>query len=156
MFVFSCCKPAILPERRKEVGLPQIESASTSPAIDADMMRSKIESRILQRSAAPSGNDRRSSTGSASARSLFEASASRVASHSSSGGSIPDVEHGGLPDKFLEAYAAALKDGDIRWASGSEVAKMFAQNAKLIGQDNKTTVGKANVLRKLDQGELVQ
>lgn len=134
------------------MSLPPTDGSSSSPALDAEMMRSKSDSRILQRTAAPSGNDRRGSTGS-SARSLFEASAYRVASHSSSTSGLPDIEHGGIPEKFLELYVAAFRDSNVRWASESEIADMFAPNAKLISQDKQTTAGKANVLRRLDQGE---
>ena len=155
MFVFNCCKPIIAPERRKELGLAESNvSCSTAPSIDTEMMRSKSESRIL-RTAAVSSNDRRSSAHS-NARSLFEASAYRVAAHSSSsiGEDItPDEDHGGLPDKFLEEYIAALRDSNGKWATESDVADLFTSNARLISQDKKTTEGKSNVLKRLDQGK---
>lgn len=159
--MFNCCKPLMAPEKRKEVALSSPETAPFAPSFDAEMMRSKSESRILQ--PAPSGvlggagggGDRRSSTG-ASARSLFEASAYRVASHTSDGGpaGTPDEDDGGLPQRFLDAYVAALRLGNPRWATeAADVSDMFASNAKLITQDKQTMVGKSNVLRKLDQGE---
>ena len=158
MFMFNCCKPLIRPERSKEVSLtPGVESSATAaPEMDAEMMRSKSESRILQRTAPPMGaNDRRSSIGS-SAHSLFEASAYRVAAHESelsSKSGMPDVEHGGIPERFLQMYVAALRDSNVHWASAPELANMFHVNAKLISQDKQTTVGKANIIKKLEQGK---
>jgi hypothetical protein len=154
MNVFNCCKPVISPGRRKDVELAKKDThCSTAPSIDAEMMRSKSESRILK--AAVSSNDRRSSS-SSNARSLFEASAYRVAAHShSSNGEdvVPDEDHGGVPDKFLEEYIAALRDSNGKWATETDVADLFTSNAKLISQDKKTTEGKANVLKRLDQGK---
>jgi hypothetical protein len=155
MNVFTCCKPIISPERRKEVALSEKDvGCSTAPSIDAEMMRSKSESRILK---APtvSSSDRRSSA-SSNARSLFEASAYRVAAHSSSSNGediVPDEDHGGVPDKFLEEYIAALRDSNGKWATETEVADLFASNAKMITQDKKTHEGKSNVLKRLDQGK---
>lgn len=155
--MFNCCKPLLAPERRKEVAVASPEASPFAPSFDAEMMRSKSESRILQ--PAPSGagggsgGDRRSSTN--SARSLFEASAYRVASHVDGGPSgTPDADDGGLPQRFLDAYVAALRDANPRWATESaDVSDMFTSNAKLITQDKQTMVGKSNVLRRLDQGE---
>jgi hypothetical protein len=100
-------------------------------------------------------SDRRSSA-SSNARSLFEASAYRVAAHSSSSNGediTPDEDHGGVPDKFLEEYIAALRDSNGKWATETDIADLFASNAKMITQDKKTHEGKSNVLKRLDQGK---
>lgn len=154
--MFNCCKPLLAPsEKQREVALASPEASPFAPSFDAEMMRSKSETRILQPGSSAAGGDRRSSTG-ASARSLFEASAYRVASHTTDGGpaGTPDVDDGGLPQRFLDAYVAALRDGNSRWATETgDVGDMFASNAKLITQDKQTMVGKSNVLRRLDQGK---
>jgi hypothetical protein len=130
------------------------DNCGAAPTLDTSMMRSKSESRILQRPPAASPSGRQVGVTATSPRSLFEASALRIAKHQS-GKSMPgqpDTDHGGIPDRFLQAYLAALRDFNIRWATESEVADLFADNAKLIGQDKQTTTGKTAVLRKLDQG----
>jgi hypothetical protein len=155
MSLFNCCKPVITPEKRKEVSLAERDvCCSTAPSIDAEMMRSKSESRILKASTL-SSSDRRSSA-SSNARSLFEASAYRVASHSSSSigeDIVPDEDHAGIPDKFLQEYIAALRDSNGKWATETDVADLFTSNAKMITQDKKTHEGKSNVLKRLDQGK---
>ncbi|KAG7673575.1 hypothetical protein Ndes2526B_g02975 [Nannochloris sp. 'desiccata'] len=154
MSLFNCCKPIITPERRKEVALAERDvCCSTAPPIDAEMMRSKSESRILK-AATVSSSDRRSSA-SSNARSLFEASAYRVAAHSTSSNGedmVPDEDNAGIPDKFLEEYIAALRDSNGKWATETDVADLFTSNAKMITQDKKTHEGKSNVLKRLDQG----
>lgn len=45
---------------------------------------------------------------------------------------------------------------DCRWASESEIAGLFTEHARLIGQDKQVTVGKAAVLKRLDQGRLLR
>lgn len=130
------------------------DNCGTAPTLDTSMMRSKSESRILQRPATASVSGRQFGVTATSPRSLIEASALRIAKHQS-GKSLPgqpDTDHGGVPDRFLQAYLAALRDFNIRWATESDVADLFADNAKLISQDKQTTTGRAAVLRKLDQG----
>jgi hypothetical protein len=122
------------------------------------MYRSNSELRILQRMPTGplptiSGKDRSKSMPGAKARSLFEASAQRAASHSSSGRhGQPDLDHGGIPDRFLEAYINALQSGNVQWASETKVSSMFADDVRMTGQDRKTIVGKNRVLQRLNQG----
>jgi len=155
MFVFNCCKPISGPVRTapEENGTSEGKVTTMIPAIDTEMIRSKSEQRILQKTRLSTSSDGKGQGG--VARSLFEASAYRVASHEYSDKikrGQPDVDHKGIPDKFLELYLAALKDSNTRWASSPEVAALFADSAKLVSQDKQSSNGKAAVLRRLDQG----
>lgn len=166
--MFSCCKPLLTPssaskeeqkQKRKDVALATQTtpgtSPSTSPSLTSEMLRSMSENRILQPVPPSATSDRRSST-QAPPRSLFEAAAIRVASHrwsntgAEAGGEVDDC---GLPKKFLDAYIAALRDANPRWATESTlVGDMFTSDCKMVTQDKQTFVGKSNVLRRLDNG----
>jgi hypothetical protein len=82
------------------------------------MMRSKSELRILQ--PAVSLKDGIGGTPiSCSARSLWEASAYRMAYHElypGGGAGQPDSDDQGIPQRFIDAYVAALRDHKARWA----------------------------------------
>jgi hypothetical protein len=97
---------------------PGEDATSVVPALPIEMLRSKSESRILQPSFGPviTKEDTRGSPVSCSARSLFEASALRVALHERTPATArqPDKDDKGVPLAFLRAYLAALKEGNIR------------------------------------------
>jgi hypothetical protein len=152
----SCCSVFISPNKNgaEENHTKEADAeASICPAVPMEMLRSKIENRILKPSFS-SGNLSDKDTPLSSARSLFEASMRRVEQNqrSSPGANRPDSEDQGIPLRFLEAYVTALKDGNTKFASSPAISDMFADSAKLIAQDKQTYHGKAAVLRRLDKG----
>ncbi|WPT11774.1 hypothetical protein PSENEW3n2_00005274 [Picochlorum sp. SENEW3] len=122
--------------------------------LDAGLSRSTKELRILQQAPVPITADGKGKP-QHSPRSLFEASAYRIAFHEEKARqelNKPEEDHHGLPQKFLEAYVNALKDGNTAWASNPEVADLFSDDVKMTGQDKKTTEGKPQVIRRLNKG----
>ena len=87
------------------------------PPLGIEMMRSKSEFRILQPAVSLKDGGMPISC---SARSLWEASAYRVASHEMSpGGGVgePDADDQGIPQRFVAAYVGALRDSNSRQAA---------------------------------------
>jgi hypothetical protein len=134
------------------------EQPPGTPSLDMQMLRSKSELRILQPAPAPAGAP---PAGAPAARSLFEASFVRVASHEARAaaaggvaGSEPpaDADDGGLPRRFLDAYIEALASGAPGWATAPAFAALFDERATFTGQDKASTAGKAAVLRRLEKG----
>lgn len=158
--MFHCCRPVLSPARSRDSDISiDGDNESLPDALIAEKYRSNSDMKILQRGASmgrsPSlGKKTKSKSQAASPppRSLFEASAQRAAAHTSSLHGEPDEDHGGVPDTFLEAYIEALRDGNATWATEPLVADLFARDVKMTGQDQKTTVGKARVLQRLNQG----
>jgi len=116
MSLFSCCKPIVAPAKTpaSEDSGPADGLRHSSSFLDADLHRTKSESRILQ-APLPVSPDGKSL--SSSARSLFEASAYRVAAHEyreKIKQNQPDTDNGGLPARFLELYLTALKAGNTK------------------------------------------
>jgi hypothetical protein len=148
MVFFSCCKP----EKRDTMLALEDMISTDNRILDAGLSAtSKQESRIL-RQAAPvqlSVDTQRSP------RSLFEASAFRIASHQERARqemNKPEKDDHGLPSKFLDNYVKALVDSNDQWASVPDVSDMFADDVKMTGQDKKTTEGKVQVIRRLNKG----
>jgi len=115
MLFFSCCKPISAPAERGQDSEHDSNGAVgyKAPVLDVDLSRSVNERRILQRAPLQITADGKS--GAASSRSLFEASAYRVATHEEKArqkNSMPDEDHQGIPQKFLDAYVAALAEGN--------------------------------------------
>lgn len=145
--LFSCCKP----EKARDTMLPLEDVISTDNILDAGLSRScNKSSRILQQPPAQIAVDTNRSP-----RSLFEASAFRIASHQERARqeqNKPEADDYGLPSKFLEHYVKALADANEEWASAPEVSDLFAEDVKMTGQDKKTTEGKTAVIRRLNKG----
>lgn len=149
MLFFSCCKPVSAPADRSSSDL-EVDTRK----LDAGLSRSTKELRILQQAPVPITADGKGKP-QHSPRSLFEASAYRIAFHEEKARqelNKPEEDHHGLPQKFLEAYVNALKDGNTAWASNPEVADLFSDDVKMTGQDRKTTEGKPQVIRRLNKG----
>lgn len=148
MLFFSCCKP----EKGRDTMLPLEDVIATDSILDAGLSRTCNKSaRILQQPPAQIDVD----THHHPPRSLFEASAFRIASHQERARqeqNKPEAEDYGLPTKFLDNYVKALAEADEAWASAPEVSDMFADDVKMTGQDKKTTEGKTSVIRRLNKG----
>lgn len=153
MLFFSCCKPVSAPQR--PAGL-EVESSGNDLLLDAGLSRSTKETRILQQAPVQIiAQGKSGCTPKKSPRSLFEASAFRIASHEEKARqelNKPEEDDHGLPQKFLDCYVAALKEANIEWANAPEVSDMFPDDVKMTGQDKKTTEGKAQVVRRLNKG----
>jgi hypothetical protein len=151
MLFFSCCKPIHQPAERPAES--QERESGSLKTLDVDLSRSVKERRILQRAPLQITADGKTCTG--SSRSLFEASAYRVATHEERARqqlNQPDEDHQGIPQMFLDAYVAALQEGNTQWANAPEVSDLFSDDVKMTGQDKKTTEGKIQVLRRLNKG----
>lgn len=150
MLFFSCCKPVSAPAKPPGLELEH----SGSDLLDAGLSRSTKESRILQQ--APLQIIAQGKSGCRkSPRSLFEASAFRIASHEEKARqemNKPEEDDHGLPQKFLDCYVAALKEANVDWANDPDVSDMFPDEIKMTGQDKKMTEGKAQVIRRLNKG----
>jgi len=144
--LFSCCKP----ERGRDTMLPLEDVISTDSILDAGLSRQNKSNKILQAPPTQIAVETNRSP-----RSLFEASAFRIASHQERARqeqNKPEADDYGLPSKFLEHYMRALADANEEWASAPEVADMFAEDVRMTGQDKKTTEGKSGVIRRLNKG----
>ena len=131
--------------------LPLEDVVSSDNILDAGLSRNCNKSaRILQQPPTQIAVDTNRSP-----RSLFEASAFRIASHQERARqeqNKPEAENYGLPTKFLDNYVKALAEANEEWASAPEVSDMFADDVKMTGQDKKTTEGKTGVIRRLNKG----
>jgi len=158
MLFFSCCKPVTAPKdvRGAQAGIDNNDANNKSRLLDAGLSRSMKDSRILPMAPVHVTVDGKSGCPKKSPpRSLFEASAFRIASHEEKARkelNKPEEDDHGLPQKFLDAYVAALKEGNVQWANAEEVADMFPDDVKMTGQDKKMTEGKAQVIRRLNKG----
>ena len=91
---------------------------------------------------------------------LLEASARRLAQHARTDTDVQDpadsaaAQQTALIVRFMAAYAAAAAAGTPNWATFSEVADMFAEDAVLVTQDKQVFQGRQQALRRLDQGAL--
>ena len=125
--LFSCCKP----ERGRDTMLPLEDVISTDSILDAGLSRQNKSNKILQAPPTQIAVETNRSP-----RSLFEASAFRIASHQERARqeqNKPEADDYGLPSKFLEQYVRALADANEEWASAPEVADMFAEDVKNKG-----------------------
>ena len=126
---FSCCKPVFAPANRGQTSDSGTSGGHSSIKLDAELSRSANEGRILQRAPLQITADGKSG-GAQSSRSLFEASAVRVATHEEKArleSKKPEKDHHGIPQKFLEAYLAALQEGNIQYVEVTVVVvKEFA------------------------------
>lgn len=57
----------------------------------------------------------------------------------------------GVAHAFATAYLAAVRRGDAKWADGG-VQELLAQDIKLLAADRQRFVGRAAVVRRLNQG----
>ena len=102
MLFFSCCKPIHQPAERPAES--QDRESGSLKTLDVDISRRVKERRILQRAPLQITADGKTCTG--SSRSLFEASAYRVATHEERARqqlNQPDEDHQGIPQLFLDA-----------------------------------------------------
>lgn len=114
MLFFSCCKPIHQPAERPAES--QDRESGSIKTLDVDLSRSVKERRILQRAPLQITADGKTCTG--SSRSLFEASAYRVATHEERARqqlNQPDEDHQGIPQMFLDAYVSALQEGNTQY-----------------------------------------
>jgi hypothetical protein len=113
----GCCRiwPAKRTQPPKTSGSPD-DGAPVIPSLPLELIRCKSELRILQPVLSSKSQDGGGSPLSCSARSLFEASALRVQRNQqgAGGGMQVDIEDHGIPKRFLEAYIAAITNGNIR------------------------------------------
>lgn len=118
MFVFqSCCRAVRSADHFNNVESVVAEECTVAPTLDSSMMRSKSEIRILQK---PIPQNYHGIVAKARPRSLFEASAIRVAKHSSNKRHMtgqPDTDDQGIPARFMDAYLAALRDSNVRYVN---------------------------------------
>ena len=85
---------------------------------------------------------------SAPCKSILEASARRVARHSTAKAAEPEqMQH------FLTAYMSAISKGDQQWANSSEITAMFTTDAVLKTQEQQTFYGRPAVLKRLNNGK---
>jgi hypothetical protein len=135
--------------------LPLDDVISADNILDAGLSRScNKEARILRQAPVQVEVDAKGQP-QRSPRSLFEASAFRIASHQERARkeqNKPEADDHGLPSKFLDHYVKALVDSNEEWASSPDVSDMFTEDVKMTGQDKKTTEGKTQVIRRLNKG----
>jgi hypothetical protein len=133
MFVFqSCCRAVRSADHFNNVESVVAEECTVAPTLDSSMMRSKSEIRILQK---PIPQNYHGIVAKARPRSLFEASAIRVAKHSSNKRHMtgqPDTDNQGIPARFMDAYLAALRDSNVRYVNARNVSVTNRCQPKMV------------------------